>query len=269
MPSSRADRLGRAVLDDAQPHRVAQRRRQARRCRRGRGRAPRAARRSRRGRGCGQATSWPRRRRRRRRRRATRAAVDAAQRVDDLVLQHRGQPGAQRRAAAEAGAAREHRLDHVVDRVLGEHRVAQPAQREADQVGRCETSSATRSARSARSRAARRQGGGVGGRCRRGDRAAFIRRSVRRAMRHCRARRSRRPRERSRKHHIAVRRWRGDETIRPCRRLDPRRRRPDRHPRPAGDEPAQRRLRGRGGRRRRRRRSPARASAPATCWSST
>ena len=61
--------------------------------------------------------------------------VAAAQRVDDLVLQHRRQPRAQRGAAAEAGAAREDGFDHVVDRVLGERRVAQLAQGEADEVG--------------------------------------------------------------------------------------------------------------------------------------
>jgi len=60
--------------------------------------------------------------------------VAAAQRVDDLVLQHRRQPRAQRRSAAEAGAAREDGFDHVVDRVLGERRVAQLAQGEADEV---------------------------------------------------------------------------------------------------------------------------------------
>ena len=60
--------------------------------------------------------------------------VAAAQRVDDLVLQHRRQPRAQRCAAAEAGAAREDGFDHVVDRVLGERRVAELAQGEADEI---------------------------------------------------------------------------------------------------------------------------------------
>ena len=61
--------------------------------------------------------------------------VEAAQRVDDLVLEHGGEPRAQRRAAGEHGAAGDHGLEHVVHCVFGEHRVAQLAKREAHQVG--------------------------------------------------------------------------------------------------------------------------------------
>ena len=98
-------------------------------------RAPGAARRPPRGRGCGQATSWPRPLAVVVRRRATRAAAPRRSASTILFFSTAGQPRAQRRAAAEAGAAGEDRLDHVVDGVLGERRVAQLAQREADQVG--------------------------------------------------------------------------------------------------------------------------------------
>ena len=59
----------------------------------------------------------------------------AAQDIDDLVLEDRRQPRAQRGAAAEASAAGEDRFDDVVHRVLGESRIAELAQREADEVG--------------------------------------------------------------------------------------------------------------------------------------
>ena len=82
--------------------------------------------------GCGQATAWPGL--------SLVSSLErfvvagAAQHIDDLVLEHRGEPGAQRGAATEDGAAGEHRLEHVVDRVLGEARVAELAKREAQQV---------------------------------------------------------------------------------------------------------------------------------------
>ena len=59
----------------------------------------------------------------------------AAHAVDDLVLEHGRQPGAQRGAAGEGRAAGEHGLEHVVHDVFGQHRVVQPALREAHEVG--------------------------------------------------------------------------------------------------------------------------------------
>ncbi len=54
--------------------------------------------------------------------------------VDDLVFQDTGQPGAQSRAAGKCRLARDDRLKHIVDHVLGQHRVLQPALREPDQI---------------------------------------------------------------------------------------------------------------------------------------
>ena len=83
-----------------------------------------------------------------------------AQAVDDLVLQHRRQPGAQSRPAAEAGAAGEHGLEDILHRVFGQGCVVQPARGEAHQVG-----DDARSPRRSRSRCgqARRQAGGLTG----------------------------------------------------------------------------------------------------------
>ena len=234
MPSAAHTDAGRQVLEHAQPHRVAQRRPAIARCAASaRASSWRCAAISS-GPGCGTRSRAPRRSP------SPSSSSDScaarrAQHVDDLVLQHGGQPGAQRRAAAEARAAGEHRLEHVVHRVFGERRVAQLAQREADEVG------AVRDELGERDRHAGRARGGLHGR---GAGVVRWRRRLAEAMPPLSRRGSQDARERSRQHHIAVRR-----ALAPTRqsghaaRLDPRRRRPDRHPRAAGDEPARRRLR--------------------------
>ena len=58
-----------------------------------------------------------------------------AHQVDDLVAQDRHQPAARCRAAAEAGAAGHHRLEHIVHEVLGERRVLQAAPRVVHEEG--------------------------------------------------------------------------------------------------------------------------------------
>ena len=59
----------------------------------------------------------------------------APHRVDDLVLEHGRQPGAQRGASAEGGASGEHRLEDVVDRVLGQDGIAEASSGEAHEIG--------------------------------------------------------------------------------------------------------------------------------------
>ena len=195
MPSVGAHRLGRAVLE----RRAAASRRAASAAARS---MPASARASSwrcsaisSGRGCGQATPW-RRRRRRRRRRATSWRWSPRRTMSTILFfSTAGQPRAQRGAAAEAGAAGEHGLEHVVHHVLGQRRVAQLALREADEVGRCETSSAIEIGSDGGSGSVRQ--GVVGG-------SAWAaadgvhRRSIVGAMRHSRGRASRQPRERSR-----------------------------------------------------------------------
>jgi hypothetical protein len=57
-----------------------------------------------------------------------------AHQVDDLVLQHGCQPGAQGGAAGKRGATRQYGFEDIVHHVLGQHRVLQPALRETYQI---------------------------------------------------------------------------------------------------------------------------------------
>ena len=245
--------------------RIASRRvaRQAARCRPARARAPGAARRSRRGAAPGRRRAWPARLRQPSS--SSDVVVRCSGAATSTILFLSTAVSHERSAARppKRGAAREHGFDDVVDGVFGERRVAQLAlSAKRSRYGRCETSSASEIATVPAQCRQRRDGGRGAARRGRSGGSARGRHSWRIGSGEWRWRHCRRPHvaPASRKitpDHIAVRACGRHETIGHAARLDPGRRRPDRHPRAAGHEPAQRRLRGQ-----RRRRRHGRAGQP-------